>query len=42
MQYVEKIQSFAKQVQANAEKIKENAQNYDIRNQIAAKRIARS
>ncbi len=40
MQYVEKIQSFAKQVQANAEKIKENAQNYDIRNQIAAKRIS--
>ncbi|WP_131158095.1 hypothetical protein [Helicobacter pylori] len=40
MQYVEKIQSFAKQVQANTEKIKENAQNYDIRNQIAAKRIS--
>ncbi|WQT15821.1 hypothetical protein E5A77_05030 [Helicobacter pylori] len=40
MQYVEKIQSFAKQVQANAERIKENAQNYDIRNQIAAKRIS--
>ncbi|WRB89950.1 hypothetical protein KVD94_07560 [Helicobacter pylori] len=40
MQYVEKIQSFAKQVQANAEMIKENAQNYDIRNQIAAKRIS--
>ncbi|WP_120957539.1 hypothetical protein [Helicobacter pylori] len=40
MQYVEKIQSFAKQVQANTERIKENAQNYDIRNQIAAKRIS--
>lgn len=40
MQYVEKIQSFAKQVQANIERIKENAQNYDIRNQIAAKRIS--
>ncbi|WP_187932250.1 hypothetical protein [Helicobacter pylori] len=40
MQYVEKIQSFARQVQANTEKIKENAQNYDIRNQIAAKRIS--
>ncbi|GAA7063522.1 hypothetical protein ID0183_14620 [Helicobacter pylori] len=40
MQYVEKIQSFAKQVQVNTERIKENAQNYDIRNQIAAKRIS--
>ncbi|GAA8257729.1 hypothetical protein HpNP4_24150 [Helicobacter pylori] len=42
MQYVEKIQSFAKQVQANTEKIKENVQNYDIRNQIAAKRISKN
>ncbi|MFP6225830.1 hypothetical protein ACLGCA_08100, partial [Helicobacter pylori] len=39
MQYAEKTQSFAKQVQANTERIKENAQNYDIRNQIVAKRI---